>query len=51
MADDDTAQLTLAGVLMCTLDPQRWLPHAYIQAVSYVGERTDVAVFAPRAGR
>ena len=21
--------------------PQRWLPHAYIQAVSYAGERTD----------
>lgn len=42
VADDDAAQLTLAGVLMCTREPQRWLPHACIQAVSYAGERTDV---------
>ena len=42
-ADDDGAErLTLAGVLLCTTEPQRWLPHAYIQAVSYAGERTDV---------
>ena len=42
-ADDDGAKrLTLAGVLLCTTEPQRWLPHAYIQAVSYAGERTDV---------
>lgn len=33
--------LTLAGTLLCTREPQRWLPHAYIQAVSYAGERTD----------
>ena len=40
--DDDGAEsLTLAGALLCTLEPQRWLPHAYIQAVSYAGERTD----------
>ena len=38
---DGAARLTLAGVLLCTQDPQRWLPHAYIQAVSYAGERTD----------
>ncbi len=38
---DGRAKLTLAGVLLCTTDPQRWLPHAYIQAVSYAGERTD----------
>lgn len=31
----------MAGVLLCTTEPQRWLPHAYIQAVSYAGERTD----------
>ena len=35
-------RLTLAGVLLCTSDPQRWLPHAQIQAVSYAGERHDV---------
>ena len=42
--DDDhgISRLTLAGVLLCTREPQRWLPHAYIQAVSYAGERTDV---------
>ena len=39
---DGNAWLTLAGVLLCTPEPQRWLPHAYIQAVSYAGERTDV---------
>ena len=40
--DDGTARLTLSAVLLCTREPQRWLPHAYIQAVSYAGERTDV---------
>ena len=39
---DGAARLTLAGVLLCTREPQRWLPHAYVQAVSYAGERTDV---------
>ena len=40
--EDDVARLTLAGVLLGTREPQQWLPHAYIQAVSYAGERTDV---------
>ena len=40
--DDGTARITLAGVLLCTRDPQRWLSHAYVQAVSYAGERTEV---------
>ena len=39
---DGTARLTLAGVLLCTREPQRWLPHAYVQAVSYASERTAV---------
>ena len=38
---DGNACLTLAGVLLCTKEPQRWLPHAQIQAVRYTGERTD----------
>ena len=44
VADDDqgVSRLTLAGVLLCTREPQRWLPHANIQAVSYAGERTDI---------
>lgn len=43
VADDANGgvRLTLAGVLLCTTEPQRWLPHAYIQAVSYAGQRTD----------
>ena len=40
--DDGAARLTLSGVLLCTREPQRWLPHAHVQAVSYAGERTDV---------
>ena len=39
---EGVARLTLAGVLLCTSDPQQWLPHAQIQAVSYAGERRDV---------
>ena len=35
-------RITVAGVLMCTESPGRWLPHAQIQAVSYAGERTDI---------
>ncbi len=44
VADDDeeVPRLTLAAVLLCTRDPLKWLPHAYIQAVSYAGERADV---------
>ena len=44
VAEDDGggSRLTLAGVLLCTREPQRWLPHAYVQAVSYAGERTDI---------
>ena len=38
---DGNPGLTVAGVLMCTPDPGRWLPHAYVQAVSYAGERSD----------
>ena len=38
---DGAAGLTVAGTLLCTADPQRWLPHAYVQAVCYAGERTD----------
>ena len=40
--DDGMVRITVAGVLMCTREPERWLPHAQIQAVSYAGERRDV---------
>lgn len=40
--DEDVARLTVAGVLLCVPEPTRWMPHAYIQAISYAGERSDV---------
>jgi len=40
--DQGTTCLTVAGALMCTGSPGDWLPHAYIQAVSYAGERRDI---------
>ena len=40
-AADAANELTLAGALLCTEEPQRWLRHAYVQAVSYAGERAD----------
>ncbi len=40
-AGDAANELTLAGALLCTEEPQRWLRHAYVQAVSYAGERAD----------
>ena len=40
--EDNAARVSVAGVLLCTRDPGRWLPHAQIQAVSYAGERNDI---------
>jgi ATP-dependent DNA helicase RecG len=40
--DDEALRLTVGGVLLCGNDPQRFLSHAQIQAVSYAGERSDV---------
>ena len=44
VAEDDLGEprITVAGALLCSAEPSRWMPHAYIQAVSYVGERRDV---------
>lgn len=43
IADDDgVPRITVTGALLGTRDPAVWLPHAYIQAVSYAGERQDV---------
>ena len=39
--EDDVARITVSGALLCTRDPAAWLPHAFIQAVSYAGERHD----------
>ncbi len=40
--DDGVPRVTVTGVLLCTQEPQRWMPHAQIQAVSYAGDRRDV---------
>ncbi|WP_420233844.1 ATP-binding protein [Pseudomonas sp. ABY48] len=34
---DDVIRPTIAGVLMASDDPRRWLPNAFIQAVAYRG--------------
>ena len=36
--EDGMHRPTVAGVLMATEDPRRWLPNAYIQAVAYRGD-------------
>ena len=40
--EDGVPGVTVAGVLLCTREPSRWMPHAQIQAVSYAGARSDV---------
>ena len=41
--DDETGRTraTVAGILMCSSAPERWLPCAFIQAVRYRGVRQD----------
>ncbi|MYJ47448.1 MAG: transcriptional regulator, partial [Acidimicrobiales bacterium] len=36
-ADEGAVRPTVAGVLMGSLTPERWLPNAYVQAVAYRG--------------
>ena len=36
-AEEGTLRPTVAGVLMGSEDPRRWLPNAYVQAVAYRG--------------
>ena len=43
---DGVARPTIAGVLMASGDPRRWLPNAYIQAVAYRGD--GIRVESPR---
>lgn len=35
--EDGTLRPTVAGILMATQDPRRWLPNAFVQAVAYRG--------------
>ena len=37
MDEEGSARPTVAGLLMATDDPRRWLPNAYVQAVAYRG--------------
>jgi len=41
---EGTLRLTLAGVLLGTATPQKWLPHAYIQAVAYRGTTIEPGI-------
>ncbi len=40
--EDEVARITVSGALLCSPSPTDWMLHAYIQAVSYAGERRDV---------
>ena len=44
VAEDElgSPRITVAGALLCSAEPGRWMPHAHIQAVRYTGERRDV---------
>lgn len=39
--DEGVQRLSVAGALLCTTKPTRWLPSAYIQAVAYSGMLND----------
>jgi len=43
LTSDDAGQerATVAGILMCSRNPEKWLPGAFIQAVRYRGTRQD----------
>jgi predicted HTH transcriptional regulator len=43
LADDEgrRERVTVAGILLCSREPQRWLPGAFIQAVRYRGTALD----------
>ena len=41
--DAGTVRPSVAGVLLCTSKPVRWLPAAYVQAVAYRGRNNDPA--------
>lgn len=44
VADDEDGMpwATVGGILLCTREPEQWLPYARIQAVSYAGTRRDI---------
>ena len=51
MVGEDAAGVlrpTVAGLLLGTRQPQRWLPHAFIQSVAYRGVSVSDAMGSPR---
>jgi len=40
-AEGNKERVTVAGILMCSRNPEKWLPGAFIQAVRYRGIRQD----------
>ena len=40
--EDGVSRPTVAGVLMATDDPRRWLPNAFVQAVAYRGDSVRI---------
>ena len=40
--EDGASRPSVAGVLMATDDPRRWLPNAYVQAVAYRGDSVRI---------
>ena len=45
--DDERLLPTVAGVLFCSRRPERWLPHAFIQAVAYRGTSVADSIGSP----
>ena len=45
-SDDGSSKPTLAGVLLASEQPERWLPNAFIQAVAYRGTSVSDALSA-----
>ncbi len=39
--EDGFQRLSVAGILLCTVKPTRWLASAYVQAVAYSGANND----------
>ena len=46
---DDAGELvpTVAGLLISARNPERWLPHAFIQAVAYRGQSVSESLGSP----
>ncbi len=45
---EGVARLSVAGMLLCTTQPDKWFPHAYVQAVAYAGNSVGQALEARR---